>query len=445
MSASAATPQAVQKVLPKVLRIGIVQDGKIAQERLIRHGEVVTVGESPRNTFVVTGTKLGARHDLFVFVGGSYSLSVPEWVEGKIQWKDGIRGLDELRTRTEMQKKGESWHLPLGENIRGKVSLGNTTVLFQFVPAPPEPVRPVTAADFRSHILDEDDPLFLGLLGVFTVVAAAFMLYVYITPVVERVDLDAIDEAASLVVEKKIEKIELVDPNAVPDQPAEKPAEKPVEKAEKPAPKPAEEAAPTADSVKKKSIFLQMIGTNGDASGAADDILGDDNAAMAGLDSALNGVSGVQEANANNVGLMNGGKGGRGDAAVGIDKSGAGGTSETGGGAAVKIKKPNVGFGDMDTEADPADSTGIGTVVKKSRGLIESCLEQSLKLNADVNGRVSVGWTIQSGKVTEAHLVTNTTGDDALGQCITKKVRSFRFDPGLSTSVNSYAWAVSGQ
>ncbi len=445
MSASAATPQPVRKILPKVLRIGIVQDGKIAQERLIRHGEVVTVGESPRNTFVVTGTKLGARHDLFVFVGGSYSLNVPEWVEGKIQWKDGIRGLDELRTRTEMQKKGEAWQLPLGENIRGKVSLGTTTVLFQFVPAPPEPVRPVTAADFRSHILDEDDPLFLGLLGVFTVVAAAFMLYVYITPVVERLDMDAIEDAADLVVEKKLDVIEIVDPNVIPEAPVEKPVEKPVDKPADKAPvEKAPEAAPTADSVAKKSLLLQMIGTTGDAGGAATDILGDDGAAMAGLDQALNGVSGVQSATADNVGLQNGGKGGRGDAVVGIDKSGAGGTSATGEGGAVKVKKPVLGGGEMEND-DPSDTTGIATVVKKSRGLIESCLEQSLKINPEINGRVSVGWTIQGGKVTESHLVSNTTGDDGLGQCISKKVRSFRFDPGLSTSVSSYAWAVSGQ
>ena len=46
MSANAAqAASAAAAKLPKVLRIGVVVDGKIAQERLIRIGETVTVGE----------------------------------------------------------------------------------------------------------------------------------------------------------------------------------------------------------------------------------------------------------------------------------------------------------------------------------------------------------------------------------------------------------------
>ena len=42
----------------KVLRIGIIQDGKIVRERLIKPGESVKVGESARNTFVFPKTSL---------------------------------------------------------------------------------------------------------------------------------------------------------------------------------------------------------------------------------------------------------------------------------------------------------------------------------------------------------------------------------------------------
>ena len=42
----------------KVLRIGIVKDGKVVHERLIKPGQNVTVGESPRNTFVIPGADL---------------------------------------------------------------------------------------------------------------------------------------------------------------------------------------------------------------------------------------------------------------------------------------------------------------------------------------------------------------------------------------------------
>lgn len=57
--------------------------------------------------------------------------------KGKISWKDGIRDLSDLRTRGEMSKRGEHHVLQLNENVRGKLAFGNTTLLFQFVNAPP--------------------------------------------------------------------------------------------------------------------------------------------------------------------------------------------------------------------------------------------------------------------------------------------------------------------
>ena len=42
----------------KVLRIGIIRDGKIAEERLIKASQTVTVGESAKNTFVFPKTRI---------------------------------------------------------------------------------------------------------------------------------------------------------------------------------------------------------------------------------------------------------------------------------------------------------------------------------------------------------------------------------------------------
>ncbi len=67
MSAQAAQTPASQKT-PKVLRIGLIREGQqgIAQEKLFRIGEAVTVGESPKCAFTIPGTKLGQRHELFI-------------------------------------------------------------------------------------------------------------------------------------------------------------------------------------------------------------------------------------------------------------------------------------------------------------------------------------------------------------------------------------------
>jgi hypothetical protein len=430
-----------KKDLPKVLRIGLVVEGKIAQERLVRHGDNVTVGEGAKNTFSIAGTKLPPRHELFVFGNGAYVLQVPEGIEGKIQWRDGIKSLEELRPQ--MSKRGSNWALGLTENVRGKLTLGSVTVLFQFVPPPPEPLRAASAADFRPRLFDEDDPLFLGLLGLFSVVAAALMVFVYFTPMPERLDTDALEDAVDLVVEKQIEQVKLQDPNQVPEAKAEE--KKPEAKDEKKAEAAAEKAAPKpadAESVTKKSLLLQMLGTAGEGEGDAANIIGDD-VGMQSVDEALNGVSGVQAAQAGDGGIKGGSARGAGDASVGVTTA-TGGGSGTGTGT-VKVKKAKLDLGDADATAEAGDVGGIRSVVKANNGRIVSCLDQALKQNPDLNGRISIGWTIQAGKVTSSSVVRNNTGDDALANCMAKAVRSFRFDAGLTAEVAEFPFAVSGQ
>lgn len=444
---AAAQSQAAQKSLPKVLRIGVVQEGKIIQERLIKSGETVTVGDSPKAMFSYPGLGIGGSHALFVASGSSYALVVPEKVEGKISWKDGIRDLSELRSRGDMQKRGEHWALPLGENVRGKVALGSVTLLFQFVNAPPEPVRAVTAADFKPRMFNDDDPLFLGLLGVFNLIAVLFYVAILVHPPVEDNALDHIDRALDLVVDK-VEQIQieetkpLIEDKGTEDKKVED--KKPAAKSEDAAP--SAKPAPTADSVARKSLLLQMLGTTGEGSDQiASDILGDQAAMSGKLDSALSGVNGTEMASADSVGLMKGsGAGGTGDAAVGITQSSAG-KAGTGDAATIAIKKPKVDVGEGDVDAEEGDPADIGRVVRGSKGRIETCVQAALKKDPNTNGRVGIGWTIQAGKVTEAHVVKNTTDNAELGACMMKTVRALRFDASVTATVDEWAWVVSGQ
>lgn len=446
MSAAAQT-QAAQKSLPKVLRIGVVQEGKIIQERLVKSSETVTVGDSPKAMFSYPGLGLGPSHALFVWQAGSYALVVPEKLEGKISWKDGIRDLGELRARGDMQKRGESWALPLTESVRGKVSLGGITLLFQFVNAPPEPVRAVTAADFKARVFNDDDPLFLGLLGVFNLIAVLFYVAIALHPPVEDNALDHMDRALDLVVEK-VEQVEIQEIKPVIE---DKGPEEDKPEVKKPADTTQDAAAsakpaPTADSVAKKSLVLQMLGTTGEGSDQiASDILGDQAAMSGKLDAALSGVNGTEMATADNVGIMKGsGAGGQGDAAVGITQNSAG-KAGTGAEATIAVKKAKVDVGEGDVDAEEGDPADIGRVVRGAKGRVETCVQAALKKDPNTNGRVGIGWTIQAGKVTEAHVVKNTSGSEELGGCIAKTVRSLRFDASVTATVDEWAWVVSGQ
>lgn len=440
MSAQAAQP--VPKSQPKVLRIGLVREGKI-QERLLRPQETVTVGDSARVTIPVQGTRFGARHELLVPRGEGYVLQVPDWVEGKLQSRDGMADIGELRGRPTTQRKGDLFLIPVDESTRGKVVLGPVALLFQFVPAPPEPIKPITAADFRPRLIDEDDPLFLGLLGVFTLIASAFMVWVYTAEVSEEIDIEAVAEVFDLEIQKEPEQVVIETPGEqkveakVEEKPPEKPAAPPTTTAT---------PAPTVGSVAKKSVLLQMLGTDGAADGrsAVEDLLGDESAAMAGLDQALAGVSGAQTATASSLGTKQGSGGGREDAKVGVGVA-TGGTSGTSNGAAVVIKKPKVDYGTADAIADAGDASSIPTVIRKNSGRIQSCVEQGLKQNPDMSGRVSIKFDINAGKVTSSSVVSNTTGNSQVGTCIATAIRAIRFDPGLTAQVDEMPFAVSGQ
>src|SRR5688572_6356978 len=68
---------------PKVLRIGVIQGGKIVEERIVRKRETVTVGSSEKNHFVVQGESVPTRFELFQLVGSDYILNFTDKMSGR--------------------------------------------------------------------------------------------------------------------------------------------------------------------------------------------------------------------------------------------------------------------------------------------------------------------------------------------------------------------------
>lgn len=442
---SAAQPLPTAKPNPKVLRLGLIKDGKVS-ERITKIGEIVSVGENPRNLFVVTEPRLGQRVEMFIPQREGYLMQVPEWVEGMIQTKDGMKSIVDLRSTA--TKKGDQWVYVLDERMRGKLVIGSSSILFQFVPAPPQPERAMSAADFRAKWYDDEDPLFLVLLGSFSLVAASFMTWIYITPRPDDADLANVDDAIKLL-DKDIEPlpIEVTLPqDKGADKPEDKPEDKPADTPKDAAPSPSKDTPPpSTESVAKKSLLIQALGTTGDGmtGRTAVDMLGDDST-RAGLDAALAGVTNVQEASAAGLAAREGSANGKGNATVGVSTA-AGGDASTGAAVAVHVKKPKIDFGGGDADVETGDGASIASVVKRKAGTFQSCTEIALKQDDSMNGRVSIGWTIVAGVVRDARVVDNTTGNSALGNCFVTGIRTLRFDAGLNAEVPAYTWAVSGQ
>ena len=68
----------------KILRIGLIQNGKILVERLLRRREPVTIGQSPRNTFEISSGDLPKSFTLFELKGDNYVLNFKHGMNGKL-------------------------------------------------------------------------------------------------------------------------------------------------------------------------------------------------------------------------------------------------------------------------------------------------------------------------------------------------------------------------
>lgn len=443
----------------KVLRIGVVQDGKIVQERLIKASESVTVGESTKNTFVFPPTSLPKRFQLFqAKKGGGYILHFTEGMTGKVSYKNAIVPLDELKQKGDAVRKGADYVLPLSDGNRGKVSIDGLTILFQFVPPPPEPMRAGKQMDFRPRLIDEDDPVYYGFLGLFTALAAVFMIYVYTTEPVERVSLEEIpDRFTNIIMEQEPEDIPEPEINEDLEGPEVEKANKETEpkeseeaadkgeKAEKQELSPEEKAAQEAARqraneervLNESKLLMAIIGTRGE-SGSGDqveDLFSSGDSIGQDLDSALATVNGAEVATSDGLATKEGsGTGTRGDADIGDLKGAQTGDVGVGGGVATKVTG-DIALGKGDTMLEEGDTDAVMKVVRKYAGQVKYCYEAQLKTNPSLNGRVEVSWTINKGRAMNPTVFANSTGSDALGKCIVGKIRTWRFPAEVSGDV----------
>jgi hypothetical protein len=115
----------------KILRIGLIQNGRIVEERLLRSPQTVTVGHGiKRNTFVVPVSNLPRTQVLFEARDGKWILHFTPTMSGRLSLGDGIETLEELSAKGKAKKGAHGFEIPLGGEARGKVIIGEVTILF---------------------------------------------------------------------------------------------------------------------------------------------------------------------------------------------------------------------------------------------------------------------------------------------------------------------------
>src|SRR5258708_20550110 len=125
---------------PKVSRIGLVQGGKVIEERVIKQRSHVTIGPSEKSMFVVPSQSVPPNFKLFELVGSEYHLNFLDGMSGRVALATGISDLAALRGQA--KRVGPVYQVRLTEEARGKIATGETTSPFQLVAPPPLHPRP---------------------------------------------------------------------------------------------------------------------------------------------------------------------------------------------------------------------------------------------------------------------------------------------------------------
>ena len=106
MATQAAARQAIPGATPKlkILRIGIIQGGRIVEERLVRKRESITIGQSAKNTFVVLSDALPRNWLLFEASGPQYVAHFSDGMDARIAVGNEIISLSQLKQTGKIQK-----------------------------------------------------------------------------------------------------------------------------------------------------------------------------------------------------------------------------------------------------------------------------------------------------------------------------------------------------
>jgi outer membrane biosynthesis protein TonB len=444
------TTAPAQSSLPKVLRIGIIQGGKIIEERIIRRRETVTVGPSEKAHFVFAAQDLpSSRFELFETKGEEYTLNFTETMSGRISLEGAVAELADLRKSGKARAKGKVWQLPLSDQARGKIAVGESTILFQFVAPPPMQPRPQLPAAVKGNLL-ANAINFSSVCILFFLILEAGLCIWWANTDWPKPNMDEEFKRLQELIQPRIAKVEeekkveadtgkTEDDKKAEDDKAKKKKtskedwkedETPKKSADEIARERAEKRAQLAEALAQTGIN-KILGALGGDGAIADVMRGGD--VGADQDELLAQVSGVGVATGED-GALHGPAGGKGSGEAAdisqIKVKGDKDVATEGPGAerqikgTVKKKNPTAAGGSGMLE--PGEVAGV---VNRRIGAIKGCYEQALKRDPTLQGKITIRFTISgSGKVSDAKCIVNEL-PPAVCSCVQDSFLRFRFPP----------------
>jgi hypothetical protein len=420
----AASPQ-------KVLRIAVVVDDLVCDELHQTEPGAVSVGTGLANELVLYGVGIPARHRLFDFRGGKYFLDLPEHAKGRIALGKKTYTLAQLRKR--FGAKG-ALRLAVSASTKGKLVLGECTILFQFdaprVP-PPRLAFPIEFKPRLDQLVSREEAASLA--------SAALVLGSWFTWAANKhVDpsfsVDDIDERFVSVMGLKPKPKEEVEEQKEEVLAQEEEKEE-VEVKEKPEPekklteKPAEFSEKALAQARGVGV-ARVLGTyGGEGPGTVFDV----------IQSTENNLGELFAQGMTTTVLADGGD---------ISPFVAGGSGITAHGAMAENKGLETGEGPdlenrdakrelkirSDVKASSAevfgdvDKKAVQATIRQRISALQHCYEKALRTEPSIQGKMTYTISISvMGSVTRVDVEEDTVGSAAVKACTTGKIKGWRF------------------
>jgi hypothetical protein len=157
--------------MTRALRIGVLLGGNLVEEKLFTGTTTpITFGQSLRCGISVPGDGIPHEHALFVFDQGRLILRTTSAMTGRFAHGQANTTLT----------AGDH---PLPHGVRGKITIGDATLLFQEMAAAPLAPRPVLPASIRGSLGDRIDRRLAAIVGASMLVHLGIAGYAWMTDV----------------------------------------------------------------------------------------------------------------------------------------------------------------------------------------------------------------------------------------------------------------------
>ncbi|AKT43214.1 AgmX/PglI C-terminal domain-containing protein [Chondromyces crocatus] len=426
---------------PKVLRIGLVQGGRVLEERVLKERADVTIGPSEKSMFVLVNRALPPSFKLFESVGSEYQLTFLDGMKGRIASTRGVVELDTLKASAKRVQHGNlhAYQVPITDDARGKIVLGETAFLFQFIAPPPVEARSLHPTAVRSSLVEQVD-------WTTTIIAAfSFLIHFGVVGSIYSDWMDPVIDDESNVA-ALIESVKQLPPPPPVEQPKETEtatAQTAQAAAEAPkasgaskgasAPGKVSDARAAAIVNELQQLEMQMLGALSSTGNATANVLTSGDVSLELLEGAASSNSGVGRGGVAGLNLSSGGSGTvRPGAVGGSGLAGIGDTSSAGpatAGSTQKVKGP-VGSAQVGGAAVSGGNVANASSVVAGMGAgFRRCYNRGLQEDPTMKGSVRI--TARIGPNGEVLSATPSGGglSGTVVSCVVARVMSAQFAP----------------